>query len=498
MQGSGIVHHRIKQSQVTSGSPGAGGGSGKTPVRRRRLRRRRTPQEQTELWLALAGLGVLLIFTGVLARMVYHKLYYGAAPHTDDDNEPNHQDDYDEGAVQGDVMPWNPLYRVPDSMDIVGDRSDHYVKLRRDIDKIYPKSTTRSLQAVAHVAEGLGLVQPDVAQSDELGYDIYDCPEYPLPNYPYAWNTLAVLEHWPVNDVRIPDAIHQGLCVFDYNTDYQKAVNYREAEVPFLVVNDPSVAAAVERWNHPGYLQSVLGDEAHRTEYSENNHFMYFVPVGHGNKKNGRKKHRKIPEGWTEPTKMLRMRYADFLRHANTTEPVGPDDEHWYFRLIGCGTQGDCDKGSSEFLYDELPFFQPKENLYIVDPSKQMGIHCRSGMPGVIAENHFDGSRNAIVVLQGTRRYILSHPEQCGNLALYPKGHPSARHSAVDWTNPDLTEYPLFANALSNEVVLSPGQVLYLPTDWFHFIVSLEMNFQCNTRSGISENYLGYMDECGF
>jgi hypothetical protein len=50
---------------------------------------------------------------------------------------------------------------------------------------------------------------------------------------------------------------------------------------------------------------------------------------------------------------------------------------------------------------------------------------------GVIAENHFDGSRNSIVVLKGARRYILSHPSQCRNLALYPKGHPSARHSAV-------------------------------------------------------------------
>jgi ribosomal protein L16 Arg81 hydroxylase len=119
-------------------------------------------------------------------------------------------------------------------------------------------------------------------------------------------------------------------------------------------------------------------------------------------------------------------------------------------------------------------------------------------MKGVIAENHFDGSRNAIVVLGGSRRYILSHPDQCQNLALYPKGHPSARHSAVDWTDPDYVQYPQFADAMANEVVLTAGQVLYLPTEWFHFIQSLELNYQCNTRSGITDHYKSHIQECGF
>jgi ribosomal protein L16 Arg81 hydroxylase len=119
-------------------------------------------------------------------------------------------------------------------------------------------------------------------------------------------------------------------------------------------------------------------------------------------------------------------------------------------------------------------------------------------MKGVIAENHFDGSRNSIVVLGGSRRYILSHPNQCEKLALYPKGHPSARHSAVDWSDPDYEQFPDFADALVNEVVLVPGQVLYLPTEWFHYIVSLELNFQCNTRSGITAHYKPDIRRCGF
>jgi hypothetical protein len=172
--------------------------------------------------------------------------------------------------------------------------------------------------------------------------------------------------------------------------------------------------------------------------------------------------------------------------------------------------------------------------MYLVQPEKQRGIHCRFGMPGMIAANHYDASRNAIAVLGGSRRYILSRPEQCPNLGLYPLGHPSARHSKVDWTtavedhqdffendNETGEEYEalpwsspssgapswrayrkalslLANNATSTEVILQAGDVLYLPSYWFHFIISLTTNMQCNTRSGRDGRDDQIMTDCGF
>ena len=126
------------------------------------------------------------------------------------------------------------------------------------------------------------------------------------------------------------------------------------------------------------------------------------------------------------------MTYSDWLKHANTTK-VGSNDEHWYYRLIGCGylgNDGSCDHGSTEALFDEMPYFQPRMNssLYIKNPRATGGMHCRFGMKGVVAENHYDQGRNSIVLLGGRRRYILSHPDQCNNMVLFPMGHPSARH----------------------------------------------------------------------
>ena len=438
--------------------------------------------------------------------------------HRDHDNSGYHNS---KGKVFEAKTP-SSIYTIPGSMPHIGDKSDYYAQLRKEYDAMdLPRVEQRYKLDTMPMRANADENFPD---PDHLSvpYDIHNCPEYPPQHYPYAWNLLQILDHWNPDDHEIPEdlTIYQGICVFDYEKDYDKVLNYRKKEVPFVVSNDPAVQETAKRWMAPGYMDRLMGDVRHRTEYSESNHFMYW----NAGAKVRRKQHIGIKRGgnafagdghpdgrgvekdlahWQQPTKMMRMAYKEWLTHANLTEgeSVGPHDPHWYYRLIGCGEQspeGKCDKGSSEYLFDELTFFQPKENLYIVDPEEQKGIHCRFGMSGVIAENHFDQSRNAIAVMGGERRYILSHPKQCPVLSLLPKGHPSARHSAVDWSDPDLDTYPEFAQAESNEVVLQAGDVLYLPTQWFHYIVSLNLNYQCNTRSGITPNYFKPITRCGF
>ena len=390
-------------------------------------------------------------------------------------------------------------YRHSDYLNHIGDHSVHYAQLRQKYDELLPHQREEDVDRMREYVDALKKNEYKNMMGHEMDYDIHDCPDYPPPNYPYAWNVRDVLDNWPPDDTfEIRSHIYQGLCTFDYDTEYHKAINYREAEVPFVVQNDPKVMRTAERWNQPNYLMDLLGDTTHyRTEFSPNNHFMYWNKPGKKQRQNGN-----VPENWKPPTKMGRMKFPKWLEHANVTdeELLQPDHEHWYFRLIGCGEMGDCDKDSSEFLFDELGFFQPTDEneLYMVEPRKQKGIHCRFGMKGVIAENHFDGSRNMIAVLGGERRYILSHPNQCENLVLLPRGHPSARHSAVDWSDPDWETFPDFAEAEVNEVVLQAGDVLYLPTNWFHYIISLDMNYQCNTRSGINNEYMDAIRDCGF
>ena len=39
-------------------------------------------------------------------------------------------------------------------------------------------------------------------------------------------------------------------------------------------------------------------------------------------------------------------------------------------------------------------------------------------------------------------------------------------------------------DSLAVETVLKAGEVLYIPSHWFHYITSLQKSAQCNTRSG--------------
>ena len=284
-----------------------------------------------------------------------------------------------------------------DSMKGIGDKTKRYYDLRRQIDQTLPLDMERTKR---RVREELRVNTYEPIKPDELPYTVTNCPLYPPEGYPYAWPVIDIVQNWPPDDTNPRPKIYQGICVFDYETEMEKAKIYREAEVPFVVRDDPQVLRTAERWNHPGYMLDLMSDTPHRTEYSPDNHFMYWMAENPSKKKQrekrGQARHPKFPtppEGWKPPTKMMRMPYEEWLGHANTTDDkLGPDNPHWYYRLIGCGAQGRCDKDSSEYLFDELPFFQPRDGqLFIVEPHRQKGIHCRFGMKGVIAENHFDG-----------------------------------------------------------------------------------------------------------
>ena len=327
----------------------------------------------------------------------------------------------------------------------------------------------------------------------ELTYDVNNCPDDPPDKYPIEWPLMNIIDNWNPNNTTFAHApidnrphIHQGLCRFDYRTELHKAKRYREREVPFIMRDDPQILQTVQRWNTPGYLTSLLGDDVtYKSEYSESNHLMFYRMSKDGKDRTA--------TDWKPPMQNVDITYPQWLEKANQPlEDMAPDKPHWYFRVNAKA------KGAKGFLYQEMPYFKPKENFYMVDTSDVRGINCRFGMTGNIAENHFDGSRNFIILFGGERRYILNHPKNCRKLGLYPRTHPSGRHSAIDWTDPDTNMFPQFAEARGNEVVMQAGDALYLPTQWFHFIISLETNWQCNARSGITNQYQSWIKRCGF
>lgn len=385
--------------------------------------------------------------------------------------------------IQNAVNPLKSL--VSDSSTSTSDNSQYWT-VRSKMDILFPFDSEEDQQRVLRYVESIRKpsfrVKEDIIQ--DMPYDIYNCPDEPPVDYPIEWQLVTVLTNWNPNDTTKRTGIYQGLCQFDYATEFSKAERYRKAEKPFIIRNDPQVLRVAERWNQPGYLSAVFGKDQYHTEYSSSNHLMYYKTPGK----------RKNLRDWVPPITNIKMTYDDWVVKASQPlEDMGPNKPHWYFRA-----NVKDDSSQSIFILDELPFFKPERNFYIVDERDTRGINCRFGMNGNIAEAHFDGSRNFVMLFGGERRYILSHPRNCEKLGLYEPGHPSARHSALDWSNPNLQQFPEFADAFANEIVLQAGDVLYLPTFWFHFIISLDLNWQCNARSGVTRHYSEYITKCGF
>ncbi|QUD89798.1 cupin-like domain-containing protein [Phenylobacterium montanum] len=90
---------------------------------------------------------------------------------------------------------------------------------------------------------------------------------------------------------------------------------------------------------------------------------------------------------------------------------------------------------------------------------------------------HFDRPENLACCVAGERVFTLFPPEQTANLYmgpldLTPAGQPI---SLVDPKAPDLDRYPRFVEALAAAEVaeLSPGDVLYIPSLWWHGVDAL-------------------------
>jgi hypothetical protein len=200
-------------------------------------------------------------------------------------------------------------------------------------------------------------------------YEKIACPVPPDPAYPKSYPMKQVLDNWNPDDNTVPAFHYNSLCYFDYQTELDKAMAYRDAEVPFVVYNTPAVQEVVMRWNSMEYLNEKVGPaQKYTTATSQDNHFMYY---SRPDKRGVFKDQQGRP--WSKPTGEVKMTFTEWLEaavenHNKTLE----ERKHYYFR-VSTG-------GPSHWVFKELTFFQPVKSLFIVSPSGQKGIHCRFGM----------------------------------------------------------------------------------------------------------------------
>ena len=85
---------------------------------------------------------------------------------------------------------------------------------------------------------------------------------------------------------------------------------------------------------------------------------------------------------------------------------------------------------------------------------------------------HFDQYDNLFVQISGSKRFKIYDPHQTCNLYPYPVHHPMDTRSRVDLEQPDYDAFPRLKRAKGVELVLHPGQTLFLPAYWWHEVIT--------------------------
>jgi len=297
---------------------------------------------------------------------------------------------------------------------------------------------------------------------------------------------LDIVENWNPDTPDIPFDFKETLQHFDYGNPEERAMaeRYRNAELPFKLFNITEFHHTAHLWSNQ-YLHEQLKMQARsHVERSKDNHFMYWTNKG----KRG---------GYTPPTEIISMTYDEWLGKALEADEnhLRNNTEHYYFM-----TSAPPHDHGRTFVSRDLPLFSTdKNNFFITNVPANKGIQCRFGMRGVIAESHYDSGRNMVAMLKGAKRYILNPPWSCKQLGIIAdRKHPSYRHSVFDWSDPVQARSHGFAKVDGIDTILRTGQVLYIPTYWLHYMVSLNYSIQCNSRSGTPPHHEGqnHNQEC--
>ena len=120
----------------------------------------------------------------------------------------------------------------------------------------------------------------------------------------------------------------------------------------------------------------------------------------------------------------------------------------------------------------------------------QPAVNGWFGPAGTVTPCHHDPKHNLLCQAVG-RKYVRLWPADtqqeddpawtAEGSALYP--HETGMHtnsSRVDVRAPDLNAFPRFGSAPYFECVLEPGEMLYIPPRWWHYVQSMDCSFSCS------------------
>lgn len=106
--------------------------------------------------------------------------------------------------------------------------------------------------------------------------------------------------------------------------------------------------------------------------------------------------------------------------------------------------------------------------------TKENVINAWIGPPNTISGFHADTANNVYAQIRGRKRFIICSTEF--NKTMYPSNKHiyGAVASEVDINNFNESKFPKFKNNAFKSVILEPGDVLFLPQKWWHYVQAID------------------------
>jgi hypothetical protein len=141
------------------------------------------------------------------------------------------------------------------------------------------------------------------------------------------------------------------------------------------------------------------------------------------------------------------------------------------------------ESGNMRYLLDDIPLFDG-----ILDPRESTTrMFLWFGPAGTVTPLHHDSINVLLAQVLGRKLVTLipsfQTPLMYNRIGVY---------SDVDYEAPDYNRYPLFRNVTPIEVLLEPGQALFIPVGWWHHVRSLDLSISVSFTNFLAPNHYAW------
>lgn len=144
----------------------------------------------------------------------------------------------------------------------------------------------------------------------------------------------------------------------------------------------------------------------------------------------------------------------------------------------------------------QLPYFHPNWMTRHYRDGLQKQLHRGSeielylgGQGGRFPLLHWDGIHTHAFLMQiyGCKQFFVFGPDQTP--FMYPRADLPNASEITDVEHPDLARFPLFARATPTVFVLEPGEMLFIPSGWWHTTRMLSASISLSINTADSSNW---------